>query len=261
MRVIVHEFLSFCLFNAVFLYTRTWVRALSVCPIHHASMRVCILVSMPERLMSRDCRSWVCLFRCSQKHIHSRAASVRLYECMKEVFFGLLIFFFFFQLTLLAAGRHGVLTKFCLLTLEWRSQGLAGLGSWPWELGKSQQHQLRTMNNEALQFEDIQMCGNTVHIHYVLTNPSQLLLLAIKPYSCHSLPHTYFSPHPCWGPAGLLFYSPPHPPLLLLSEHFSPPPPQLPHCPFFMDSCCAVKLSRLCICGTKLCYNRLRLPS
>lgn len=34
------------------------------------------------------------------------------------VFWVVDLFFFFFQLTLLAAGRHGVLTKFCLLTLE-----------------------------------------------------------------------------------------------------------------------------------------------
>lgn len=41
------------------------------------------------------------------------------------------------QLTPLAAGRHGILTKLCLLTLGWCSRGqMCGLESWPWEIRK-----------------------------------------------------------------------------------------------------------------------------
>lgn len=176
--------------------------------------------------------------------------------------------------------------QFCVWTWEWC--GLcqtAGLESWPCKFRVISAASLfgcriGTINNEELQFVALKMCGKSVHIIYALIpmlsashhSSHPTLCSAIAPFlSSYSLQPPLLRP----DRASVLFSSSPSSfpsisdfnpqsekkPITSLSCHnASNAHTHTPTQPW-QESCCAVTPDPLSISGTKLCYNRLSLPS
>ncbi len=178
-----------------------------------------------------------------------------------------------FQLTLLAAGRHGAPTELCLLTLEWCRGQTAGLESWPWELREISTASLfrcwiGTINNKGIQFIDVQMWRHTVptctHVHtqrrsLASSNPTVRNKRFVFLPSLRLLPHSPQPPLLRPDRASVLLSSTPSS-FLLPPKHFRFRPPGLKEAHYLTvlsqcEQCTHTQPCQPGLTGVVLCRN------